>query len=300
MRIFLTGGTGMVGTAVVKTLLSQGHEITTLARSDKSEGIQKAMGATPLRGSLVNPEAWVKEALTHEAFIHTAATFDLDMGEVDHKLVSQLLQDARALDPERKLPFIYTGGGWLYPESPVIPLTERHVLDPLPAFEWMLDSIEQIHQCPTFLLTVIHPALVVCPGRGLIASYARDLMENGEITYIDNPSNHMPFVQADDLADLYAKALEHRGNGLLLNAAGLKSAAIEEIGKRVAERCNLPYKARTISEKEAEKIHGTWAAGYARPQRMESGRARDLLGWEPKITSLDALVDDSLKGILET
>ncbi len=294
MKIFVTGGTGLVGSAVVKALIAQGHMITTLARSDASADIQSAMGATPVRGSLTEPDHWVKEAIEHDGIIHAAATFEHDMGDVDHKLVACLLDAAKALPADKKLPFLYTGGCWLYPKEPVIPITERHVLDPLPEFAWMLDSIEQLHGCPNLLLTVIHPALVVEPGRGLIADYARDLKENGKITITGATDTHFPFIQADDLGDLYVRALDNRGDGLLLNATGIKSATAEEVGKLVANKLGLPYEADVITLEEAQKRYGNWASGFARSQRMEADRAKDILKWQPNYDTIEAMVDNSL------
>lgn len=295
MRIFVTGGTGLVGTGVVKALLAKGHTVTTLARSEQSANIQTQLGATPVRGSLTSPDSWVGEALTHDAFIHAAATFDSDMGDVDHHLVKALLKAAEALPIEKTIPFIYTGGCWLYPEAPVIPITERHVLEPLPEFAWMLDSIEQLHSCPNFLLTVIHPARVVDKGRGFIADYAKELLENGEIIIVGAADTHFPIVQSDDLADLYVRALEHRGDGLLLNATAIKSATAQDIGKQVAQALNKPYQANIITVQEAQKRFGNWASGFGRSQRMQADRAHDKLGWEPRYTSIEDLVRISLE-----
>ena len=295
MRVFVTGGTGLVGGAVVKALLAKGYTVTTLARSEQSAAIQAAMGATPVLGSLVSPEPWVDMALEHDGFIHAAAAFDSDMADVDHKLVAALVAAAKSLPEERRIPFLFTGGCWLYPEEPVIPITERHVLDPIPEFAWMLDSIEELQACPNFLLTVIHPALVVDEGRGFIADYAKSLKETGHITFVGADDIHFPFVQADDLADLYVRALLHKGDGLLLNATGIKSATAEEVGKLVAEELNLPFEGKVISLEDAQAELGNWASGYARSQRMDSGRARQLLGWEPTYDSIEAIVRNSLQ-----
>ena len=297
MQIFVTGGTGLVGSAVVKALIEQGHTITTLARSDASADIHRTLGATPVRGSLTDPADWVDIALNHDAIIHAAATFENDMGDVDHNLVASLLESAKSLPSDKKIPFLYTGGCWLYPEAPVIPITERHVLDPLPEFAWMLDSIEQLHACSNLLLTVIHPALVVDQGRGLIADYARDLKDNGKITITGSTDTHFPFVQADDLANLYVRALENRSDGLLLNATAIKSATAEDVGKLVAAKLGLPYAADIITLEEAQQRYGNWASGFARSQRMEADRAKDLLQWRPQFDTIESMVENSLSNV---
>ncbi|WP_162916543.1 NAD-dependent epimerase/dehydratase family protein [Cohaesibacter haloalkalitolerans] len=294
MRIFVTGGTGLVGRAIVKAFVARGDEVTTLARSERSAEIQSELGATPVPGSLTDPGDWVNLALTHDAFIHTAATFDNDMANVDQNLVSALVNIARDLPEDRLIPFLYTGGCWLYPEEPVIPITERHVLDPTPEFEWMLDSIERLNACPNFQLTVIHPGLVVDKGRGIIANFAEDLKENGEITIVGSTDTHFPFVHADDLAQLYVLAVDNRADGLLLNASTIKSATAGEVGKLVAQSLGLPYQANVITIEEAQERFGAWASAYARSQRMSSDRARATLGWAPLYDTIEEMVRDSL------
>lgn len=298
MRVFVTGGTGLIGQAIVKALSAAGHDVTGLARSEKSADTLKNAGATPLHGNLTAPKEWVGDALTHGAIIHAAATFEADMGDVDDRFISALIETAPGVLQDRKLPFLYTGGSWLYPESSVIPLTERHVLDPLPKFAWMLDSIEQIHAHSFFLLTVIHPALVVDQGRGLIADYARELMDDGKITMIGGKDIHFPLVHAKDLANLYLRALDHGGSGLLLNASAFKSATSLEIAELVAKKCNKSLNIEVISVEAAQKKHGRWIAGYGRSQRMEADRARDLLDWSPDFITIEDLVDDCLKNLV--
>ncbi|WP_319529017.1 NAD-dependent epimerase/dehydratase family protein [uncultured Cohaesibacter sp.] len=294
MRIFVTGGTGQIGTAVVKALLAKNYQVTTLARSDASEAQQRALGATPIRGSLDDPSGWVAEALDHDVFVHAAATFESNMGEVDHNLVAALLKQAQTLPADRKIPFIYTGGCWLYPEAPVIPITERHVLDPLPEFAWMLDSIEELATCPTFLLTVIHPAYVVDSTRGTVANFAKALKETGYVKLVDDADTHHPFIHADDIADLYVRAIEHGGKSLLLNATAIKSATAKEVALLVADKLNLPLETKVVGIKEIQEELGNWASGYARSQRMEADRAKDVLNWSPKYDTIKAIVDACL------
>ncbi|WP_316861679.1 NAD-dependent epimerase/dehydratase family protein [uncultured Cohaesibacter sp.] len=295
MRIFLTGGTGQIGRAVTKLAISQGHGVTTLARSEKSAEIQKSLGASPIMGSLTDPSGWVDLALEHDAFIHAAATFDTDMGDVDHNLMAALSEQSRNLPEGKQIPFIFTGGCWLYPEEPVIPITERHVLDPLPEFAWMLESIEQLHSCPRFRLTVIHPALVNDNEKGTIVSYANQLREKGKISLVASKDIHFPFIHADDLADLYLKAIAHAGNGLILNATAIKSATAGEVANLVATHTGLPCKIEIISIEEIQDEIGNWASGYARSQRMSSNRARDLLDWQPRFDTIEAIVEQCLK-----
>ncbi|MCT4655392.1 MAG: NAD-dependent epimerase/dehydratase family protein [Cohaesibacter sp.] len=294
MRIFVTGGTGLVGSAAIKALLEVDHSVTALARSEQSASKIEALGAKALMGDLKNPENWADEALSHDSIIHAAATFEEDMGAVDQDMVQCLTQKAKSLPKEHKINVIYTGGCWLYPESPVIPLTERHVLDPLPAFEWMLDSIEQLHACPAFHLTVIHPGFVVGQKEGMICKMMEELRQDKQMTIIGSTDIHYPFIHSSDLGDLYRRAVEHGGDGLLLNASGFKSASLGEIAQKIAAATGLPHMLKIVTIDEMIAEHGSWAAGFGRSQRMEADRARDSLGWEAKFDDIDKIIADCL------
>ena len=126
----------------------------------------------------------------------------------------------------------------------------------------------------------------------------RDLKENGKITIVGALDTHFPFIQADDLAEIYARALHKEADGLLLNATAIKSATAEEVGKLVANELQIPFKAEVISITEAQQHFGSWASGFGRSQRMVSDRARDLLDWSPKFDTIEAMVSNSLDGAL--
>ncbi|MCV6546424.1 MAG: NAD-dependent epimerase/dehydratase family protein [Cohaesibacter sp.] len=294
MRIFITGATGLIGSATLKALLTKGHDVTALARSDEKAKQLSNMGATPIRGDLTDPAPWIPIALEHDGIIHAAATFDASMGETDIAMVKSLVEQAKAMPPDNKINLIYTGGCWLYPESPVIPLTERHVLDPLPAFEWMLDSIEHLHACPTFHLTVIHPAIVIAKDRGLICNWIRQARKDEDMSVIDSLGIHYPLIHADDLADLYRRAIEAGQSGLLLNASGFKSASLQEITQMIASKTGKAHRIKIQPLEEAIEQKGDWAAGFGRSQRMEADRAKDSLGWQPVFDDLEKLVTDCL------
>jgi nucleoside-diphosphate-sugar epimerase len=108
MRVFILGGTGSIGTAIVGELRKRSHDVVALSRSEASDRKLENMGAIPLRGDLREPAAWIDDAFAREAIVHVAATFSDDMGEVDDKVVSALIERAHAAAATRRL--LYTGG----------------------------------------------------------------------------------------------------------------------------------------------------------------------------------------------
>jgi uncharacterized protein YbjT (DUF2867 family) len=112
VRIFVLGGTGSIGSAVVRELVRHGHEVHGPARSDASAAKLDDLGATPLPGDIASPERWVRTLPHLDAVIHAACDFSTAMGEIDRHLLDVLLP-ALAAQP-KKPRFIYTGGCWLF------------------------------------------------------------------------------------------------------------------------------------------------------------------------------------------
>ena len=110
MRVFVLGGTGSIGSAIVRELVGRGHEVHGLARSDVSAKKLAALGAAPIAGDIALPEQWVGTLPHADAVIHAACDFSSAMDEIDRRLLDMLLT-ALAAQP-KKPRFIYTGGCW--------------------------------------------------------------------------------------------------------------------------------------------------------------------------------------------
>ena len=207
MRVFVLGGTGRIGSAVVRELVSRGHEVHGLARSDASANKLAGLGATPLPGDIASPERWIG-ALPHlDAMIHAACDFSTAMGEIDRHLLDVLLP-ALAAQP-KKPRFIYTGGCWLFGATGDDVATEETPFRPLPAFAWMVPNLQRVLDAPGIDGIVIHPAMVYEPGGGVFLRMAREARERDAIRVVESEAVRWPLVHSDDLATLYALALEH-------------------------------------------------------------------------------------------
>src|ERR1700759_286977 len=101
LRILLLGGTGSIGAAVVRELISRGHEVHGLARSQASALRLAGFGARPLPGDIASPETWPGRLPQLDAAVHAACEFDSDMGAVDRRLLDHLLP---ALGAQAKRP----------------------------------------------------------------------------------------------------------------------------------------------------------------------------------------------------
>src|ERR1700737_2357293 len=142
LRILVLGGTGSIGSAVVRELIGRGHEVHGLARSEASATKLAGLGATPLPGDIASPEAWITRLPQLDAVIHAACDFDSDMGAIDRRLLDYLPPSlgAQANRPR----FITTGGCWLFGATGEGIATEETALDPLQAFAWMVPQLARV------------------------------------------------------------------------------------------------------------------------------------------------------------
>ena len=113
VRVFVLGGTGVIGAAVVRELVERGHEVFGLARSDTSAAKLRQWRATPIAGDIEFPEPWAGKLPQFDAVIHAACDFDTDMGAIDRRLLDALLP-ALAAQRRTSRASIYTGGCWLF------------------------------------------------------------------------------------------------------------------------------------------------------------------------------------------
>jgi nucleoside-diphosphate-sugar epimerase len=112
LRVLVLGGTGVIGSAVVREIIARGHEVVGLARSEASARKLRQSGATPSSGDIAAPERWVMALPRVDAVIHMACDFASDMATVERRLLDALLP-ALAAQPHHTR-FIYTGGCWLF------------------------------------------------------------------------------------------------------------------------------------------------------------------------------------------
>lgn len=287
MHVFVLGGTGCIGSAVVRELVERGHEVTGLARSSSSAAVLQRLGASALPGDIREPEAWLDSLPEVEGVIHAATDFADDMGDVDTRLLDKLLP---VLAKMRRPRFIYTGGCWLYGPTGTRPAMEASPFDPLPAFAWMVPNLRRVLGTEGICGLVIHPAMVYDRSGGVFSSFVEHARRGGPVPVIGGADVHWPLVHAADLARLYALALERGEEGQSFNGAALTGLPVGPLALAIARSfggsgCEI----RIISADWAATLRGEWARGYAIDQSMSGERARRELDWRP--VHLDPVAD---------
>jgi nucleoside-diphosphate-sugar epimerase len=281
VRVFVLGGTGSIGSAAVREFIRRGYEVWGLARSDGSAAKLRELGATPVAGDIAAPEQWVGELPPVDAIVHAACDFSTEMGAIDRHLLDLLLP-ALAAQP-KKPRFIYTGGCWLFGATSDEVATEETPFCPLPAFGWMVPQLRRILEAPEVDGIVIHPAMVYTPGGGVFYRFAQDAVERDAIRMVESEAVRWPLVHSEDLATLYALALEKAPARSSYIGAAIEGFAVGRIARAFARRFGTRHREPQIVSTDAIAAElGEWARGYALDQQLSGAKARRELGWKPE------------------
>jgi nucleoside-diphosphate-sugar epimerase len=213
--------------------------------------------------------------------IHAACDFDTDMGAIDRRLLDALLPSLAAQPTKPR--FIYTGGCWLFGATVDDLATEETPFRPLPAFAWMVPHLRRVLAAPGIDGIVIHPAMVYTPDGGVFHRFAREAVGREAIRVVENEAVRWPLVHSEDLATLYAPALENAPAQSCYIGAALEGLAVGRIARAFARRFGTPREIPEVISTEAIAAKlGAWAGGYALDQRLSGAKAQRDLGWQPK------------------
>jgi nucleoside-diphosphate-sugar epimerase len=280
MRVLVLGGTGSIGAPVVRELVRRGHEVVALARSEASASRLAELGSTPMAGDIRAPRAWVSGLAGVDAVVQAAVDFADDMGPVETHLLDALLPALAA--PPRKARFVYTGGCWLYGATGDAVATEETPFDPLPAFAWMIPNLRRVLSSGEVHGIVIHPAMVYEGDRGVFTRFAADARERHAVRVVGGEAIHWPLVHRQDLAMLYALAVERGHPGASYNGVAVDGFPVGKIARAFARRYGTRRRdPEIVAVEEIVAERGEWARGYALDQRLSGARARLELGWKP-------------------
>ena len=210
-----------------------------------------------------------------------ACDFTTDMGAVDRRLIDGLLS-ALAAQPQRPR-LIYTGGCWLFGATGNEIASEQTPFRPLPAFAWMVPLLQRVQASTEVHGIVVHPAMVYTDEGGVFDRFARAAAEGRNVPVVGSEAVRWPLVHSEDLASLYALALERAGPGESYIGAAVEGFPVGRIARAFARRFGTKNEApEIIAVDAAAAASGEWARGYAMDQRLSGDKARRELGWAPR------------------
>jgi len=277
MRVFVTGATGFVGLPVVKELVTAGHKVLGMARSDEGAKAVAAHGADVHRGSLEDLDslrtgAKASDAVIHLAFIHDWSNFAQSC-EVDRRAIEALGAVLAGTDK----PLIVTGGtaglagpgevttedNDIPPDFPFPRVSEQTALS-LKGVRASVMRLPQVHDTEK---------------QGLVTYAVAMAREKGVSAYVEDGRNRWPAAHISDVARLYRLALENNEAGAKYHAVAEEGVSLRDIAEAIGRSLKIPTKSLTAEEAPA---HFGWLAMFAgRDLLASSEKTRKKLGWTP-------------------
>lgn len=288
MDVLLTGGTGLVGSAVLRSLLDDGHTVSALARSDRSAAALEEAGARVVRGNLSDVALLASSARAADGMIHAAAQSDGTDADLDAALLDAVLP---ALAGTGKA-YVHTSGVWVHGSGVV---DEDTPFDPPQLTAWRLPLDARVRAAADDGVRgiVIAPGIVHGHGGGLpnlVRSGPRS--DDGALVLPGSGEQHWTTVHADDLGRLYALALVAAEPGAYLLGVSGNNPTVREIGIAADRGAGGNGHVVGSSSAETEARLGPLAAAFELDQQASGERARSL-GWKP---AGPTLVEDLQKG----
>ena len=281
MRVFVTGATGFVGSAVVKELIHSGHQVLGLARSDAGAQSLIAAGADVHRGDLGNLESLRSGAARSDAVIHTAFNHDFSQYvancEADRQVIEAL---GDALADSGKI-LIVTSGTGMANSAPGVLSTES---DEPPSSKAVPRAASE-EAAVSVAARGIRTAIVRLPQvhntvkQGLVTLAIHIAREKGVSAYVGDGRNRWPAAHVLDTARLYRLALEKADAGDRFHAVAEEGVPLREIAEVVGRGLKVPVV--SISPEEASGHFGWLAAFAGRDVPASSAQTRKKLGWNP-------------------
>lgn len=276
MKVFLTGATGYIGTAVTDALKAAGHALTGMARNEESAKKLGTRGLTVVQAELTDKETITTVARTCDAVIHMANSNDANTASSDRATVEAILD---ALSGAGK-PFIYTSGVWVLGQTGAAPADETSsTASPLPIVAWRPAHEQLALTAKAMKGMVLRPGVVYGRGGGIPAMWVA-AAGTGTVQYVGKGDQQWPIVHVEDLADLYVKALAKPAAGAVWHGISgqvevrkLAEAAAQSGGKKAAV-ASLPLE-------EARKAMGLFADALAANQVITAEKTKQALGWKP-------------------
>jgi nucleoside-diphosphate-sugar epimerase len=284
MEVFLTGATGYIGSAVADALQKAGHKVSGLARTPEKAKLLEERGVRASLGDLLQPETVTAPARAAGGVIHTANTNDANAAQADTATVRAILQ---TLEGTGK-PFIYTSGVWVLGSTGEKEADERTPLNPTPLVAHRAAIEQEVlgSKSRGVRTIVIRPALVYGRGGSIPNMIAQSAREMGAARYVGDGRNRWPFVDVDDLAQLYVLAQEKAPPGSLYNAARGPSYRVHEVAEAASIGAGAKGKTQSTPLDEARKTMGAFADALVLDQQVSGEKAQKELGWSPRAASV--------------
>lgn len=290
LRVFLTGATGYIGSAVLDALVRRGHAVTALVRDPDRLGERSSDQVKTVIGSLREPKGWAAKLAQYDVFIHTAFDGSLHGPAADKVAIDTVLSEARrAVAQGRQSAIIYTSGVWVLGNT-TEPAGEDAPLKPasLVAFRPEHEQAVLASEREGIRSAVVRPGIVFGGTRGIVGDLFRGATD-GLIRVTGSGDNHWPLVYNRDLADLYVRLAEHPDASGVFHAVDESDQTVNDVVRSIAEQMPAMPDIRHVPIEEARTKQGPHAEAITLDQIVRCPRAQ-AIGWTPVHRSVSANV----------
>jgi nucleoside-diphosphate-sugar epimerase len=278
MRVFVTGATGFIGSAIVRELLDAGHQVLGLARSDAAAASLAAAGAEVHRGSLEDFESLAAGARACGGVIHTAFIHDFSnyapAAEKDRRAIQTLGTTLAGSDR----PFIVTSGTLLVQRQGPLATEEEA---PNPSFPRKSEEAALAVAARGVRVAVVRlpPSVHGDGDHGFVPALIAIARQKGVSAYVGDGFNRWPAVHRLDAAHLYRLVLEKGSAGATYHGVADEGVPFRDIAGVIGRRLNVPVVARSPQE---AADHFGWLAHFVGIDcPASSAQTQERLGWRP-------------------
>jgi len=277
MRIFVTGASGWIGSAVVPELIGAGHQVLGLARSDAAAKAVTGLGAEVLRGDLTDIDVLRAGALDSDGVIHLAFVVP-SVTEAATRTDARAIETFAASLAGSGKPLVVSGGTLVRPGRPATERDELIATGPIAARITNMKSALAAADRGVRACLVMLPRSVHGKGErhGFIPQLIAMARTKGVAGYIGAGTSRWPAVHVRDAASLYRRAVEQAPAGAVLNAVGDEGVPVREIAETIGRHLNRPARSLPVTEYEGMLVHL-----LSTDMPASSTITQELLGWKP-------------------
>jgi nucleoside-diphosphate-sugar epimerase len=293
MRVFVTGASGFVGSAIVQQLLQAGHQVLGLARTDNAAQALIKAGAEAHRGNLDDLESIKKGTAGCDAVIHTAFNHDFTQFKANCEHDREVIRALGAALAGSNRPLVITSGVGLLNYGRLVTEDDKPAgsdVIPRAASEEAANAVAA--QGVNTYIVRLPPTVHDQGDHGFIPMVIGMAKEKGESVYIGEGQNRWPAVHRLDAALVYRLIVEKQPQQKVYHAVGEESISFRQIATAIGQGLKVPTVSKDGPEAEA---HFTWFKHFASLDcPASSEQTRKALSWEPR---QPGLLDDLASGV---